>query len=111
MPLPISICGNMMFKQNNKGVFQGMLIALLLFALCYLITPYIFAKYEGSNVNRAYDMVFSLGNIVQEKIYSLSAIGILLPFYFFFKKEYYKQAYGCIFVALVYSIILITLYI
>lgn len=103
--------GIMMFKQNNKGVFQGMLISFLLFVLCYLVAPFIFAKYEGSSVDKAYSLIFSVGNIVQEKIYSLSAIGILLPFYFFFKKEYWKQAYGCIFVALAYSIILIALYI
>lgn len=100
----------MKFKQNNFGILQGMIIALLFFAACYLLMPYAFSLYEKNDVDKAYRLIFSYGNMVQEKIFSLSAIGILLPFYFFFQKEYYKQAYGCVFIALAYTITLVALY-
>lgn len=100
----------MKFKQNNWGILQGAIIALVFFVACYLILPYGFSKYEQNSVEKAYELIFSYGNLVQEKVFSLAAIGILLPFYFFFKKQYYKQAYGCIFVAMAYTITLISLY-
>tara|TARA_R110001592_G_scaffold363221_2_gene681590 strand:- start:1428 stop:1733 length:306 start_codon:yes stop_codon:yes gene_type:complete len=100
----------MKFKQTNWGILQGALIALLFFAACYFILPYGFSQYTDGDVEKAYKLIFSYGNLVQEKVFSLSAIGILLPFYFFFKKQYNKQAYGCIFVAMAYTITLIAVY-
>jgi hypothetical protein len=102
--------GIMKFKQTNWGILQGALIALLFFAASYLILPYGLSQYESHSVDKVYGLIFSYGNVVQEKVFSLSAIGILLPFYFFFKKEYNKQAYGCIFVAMAYTITLIAVY-